>query len=154
MKRTCNNKKLGWALQRTRSDSSVKVSSNGASKTSNHYHRPPRPPQTIVTASGDTRHCKGAFQFYKKKLGQAFSSSSSSLSSIASSSGTKVKVRITETPQLFPPAVLVTLPSPPSSASASASPLSSPRRKSRRSSGRISPVSTASLSPKLFQKSD
>ena len=37
---------------------------------------------------------------------------------------------------------------------ASASPLSSPKRKSRRSSGRISPVSTASLSPKLFQKSD
>ena len=45
---------------------------------------------SIVTPSGDTRHCKGAFQFYKKKLGQAFSSSSSSLSSIASSSGTKV----------------------------------------------------------------
>ena len=56
MKRTCNNKKLGWAMQRTRSDSSVKVSSNGASKASNHYHRPPRPPQTIVTALARLEH--------------------------------------------------------------------------------------------------
>ena len=55
-KRTSSNKKLEWALQRTRSDSSVKVASKGASRTSNHYHRPPRPPQTTVTASTRLDH--------------------------------------------------------------------------------------------------